>query len=702
MTPRYRWSLLVPYVLLVASCTESPTGPENQPVATPPLEVPKPAFGVAVNDGNGLVWRQLNETMGISWNAMAQQCPTDGQSPCWARFGAVDLGGWVWATEAQVLQLLSGFAPGILANHTLSGAAADPGNNAFFARFDPLTTGGCSGSGYIFTCSFGAFASGWTATSYSAGSAVQATVQSGFFAPSLMQVASDPNVAQGGLLRGHFMWRPDVSDGSGAVANDDAGEVESPYAGVAVENVLANDLLGAAQATLANVSLAQLSTSNPAVSLDAATGAVSVAAGQRPGSATLSYRICETARPANCDVATVAVTVTGRIVDAVDDAGTAKTGGGIAVASVLANDKFGELPASLDVVSLTPGTDPYLSITESGAVVVAAGTPVGSHDIGYEICQIGNPINCDQAVARVAVTPYQIDAVQDEGTVPSNPGGTAIANVLANDRFDNGPATLANVTLSLLSSPHPGVTLDLTDGSVDVAGGTPGGRYDLLYQICETANPSNCDDTKAAVTVKPQTYVISKDRHRSAEGSTGSFTVKLSQPPMGNVVVSVSYLAGTIGVAYSPSALTFTPTNWNTAQTVTFSTKRDSDKVDNAGTLQLDSPGIAPALIVINGIDKDRKATLPAPILQAPYNGETVSGLVSLWGTATSTGAAMVEGKFSIDEDRIATVTGSTGTYRASLWNSATVANGWHTVEFRVTDAAANDGRVTIKIFVKN
>ena len=80
---------------------------------------------------------------------------------------------------------------------------------------------------------------------------------------------------------------------------------------------------------------------------------------------------------------------------------------------------------------------------------------------------------------------------------------------------------------------------------------------------------------------------------------------------------------------------------------------------------------------------------------------KTVSGMVSLWGTETDSDGTLVEGKFSVDSEQIVTFFNSTGTYRTS-WNSATVANGWHVLEFRATDNGVNDGRATIKVFVNN
>ncbi len=167
--------------------------------------------------------------------------------------------------------------------------------------------------------------------------------------------------------------------------------------------------------------------------------------------------------------------------------------------------------------------------------------------------------------------------------------------------------------------------------------------------------------------IAPQGYVISNDRIKVNEASSGSFTVTLLQQPAPNVVVNISYLEGTMNVTPSVTSLTFTPTNWNAAQLVAFSTTKDSGKDDNACTLQLVSAGIARRHVVISGLDTDRKGSYPVSTIQAPYNGQTVSGLVNLWGSATDSDGSVVEGKFFVDANRFATVPAVGGAFRPPM-----------------------------------
>lgn len=83
--------------------------------------------------------------------------------------------------------------------------------------------------------------------------------------------------------------------------------VNGTTGGNASINVYNNDILGAGSATSANVTLTSIPTAQ--LSINASTGAVSVAPGTPSGIYTINYTICETANSSNCDTATVTVRV---------------------------------------------------------------------------------------------------------------------------------------------------------------------------------------------------------------------------------------------------------------------------------------------------------------------------------------------------------------------------------------------------------
>jgi hypothetical protein len=272
----------------------------------------------------------------------------------------------------------------------------------------------------------------------------------------------------------------------------------------ALANVLANDTLAGTPAMTARVTLSKVSATSTGLQLNVGTGSVFVNVGTPPGVQTLTYRICEIASPSNCDTADVVITVDAFPIDAVDDVGAAPRSGGTALGNVLANDTFNGAVATLSKVRLTQLSSTHTGIalnSANGAVTVANGTPVGTYALGYRICELATPTNCDNATVTVTVQPLLIRAMNDYARASSKVPNTALASVLTNDRLGNVAATTTNVTLAFvsLSPANNKIRLDLADGSVDVLGKTESGMYALVYEICEIAMPTNC--ARATVTL---------------------------------------------------------------------------------------------------------------------------------------------------------------------------------------------------------
>src|SRR5690606_35272932 len=81
-------------------------------------------------------------------------------------------------------------------------------------------------------------------------------------------------------------------------------------------------------------------------------------------------------------------------------------------------------------------------------------------------------------------------------------GAADIIDVLDNDTLDGAAATTGTVTISVVTSAaHAGVTLNTGTGSVSVAASTPAGNYTIVYRICETLSPANCDQATVSVQV---------------------------------------------------------------------------------------------------------------------------------------------------------------------------------------------------------
>src|SRR2546422_711856 len=290
------------------------------------------------NDNHGKEWRQLTETVGLSWNQVAQVCPRDGVSPCTGVVEGRDLTGWVWATDLQVITLFSYYEPDILTSPSISGMQYFFTATPFLSFLRPTFS-------FAITYQSGEFTSGWTASVDAAGSPIFGSVSVGTTPVSVggsfsVVPRSDPNEVP--FNRGVFLWR-DTGLGSGApFAYDDAGLVPSPAGGTAIVSVLANDWMAGAPATTANVILSPVSSTHPGLILDLSDGSLDVAPGTQAGTYTLVYQICAIGNPTNCDPATATVTVNPYVIDAVDDTGTASPStGGAAVAEGAGHSKLG-------------------------------------------------------------------------------------------------------------------------------------------------------------------------------------------------------------------------------------------------------------------------------------------------------------------------------------------------------------------------
>jgi hypothetical protein len=213
---------------------------------------------------------------------------------------------------------------------------------------------------------------------------------------------------------------------------------------------------------------------------------------------------------------------TGPGVFAYDDVGSvASPDGGNAVVSVLSNDWIAGVRATSANVALfqesTSHEGVQLDIAD-GSVEVASGTPAGTHTLLYSICDLANTASCDDAAVTVTVAPYVINAVDDTGAISPATGGVAIANVLANDLLGANRATIGSVRIATVSvtPANAGVALTTSSGAVTVAPGTANGSYAIVYAICETANPENCDSATARVTVRPNAIDAVNDYGRGS------------------------------------------------------------------------------------------------------------------------------------------------------------------------------------------
>ena len=226
--------------------------------------------------------------------------------------------------------------------------------------------------------------------------------------------------------------------------------------------------------------------------------------------------------------------------------------------------------------------------------VTVSGTAAGGHGVS-------NPPNAtltledDETLPTVALalTPTSISETDGISTVTATLSGvsseavtvtvatTAVASTGAVSG-DFALSTATKLTIAAGSTTSAGeVTVtangndvDAANKSVTVSGTAAGGN--------RVANPSNVtltltDDDTAGVSVSPATSTTNR-LVTTESGGTATFTVALESEPTGNVELDVASSDTAEGTA-APAILTFTSSDWSTAQTVTVTGVDDSPPV---------------------------------------------------------------------------------------------------------------------------
>lgn len=246
------------------------------------------------------------------------------------------------------------------------------------------------------------------------------------------------------------------------VANDDSGTTVNGFTGgTFVSNVLTNDTLNGNPVDFSTVTLTMVSTNNANVTLNLANGSVNVSPITPAGNYLIIYQICEIANPNNCDTAIVTVSVSATTIVAIDDNFVVDSNSGINL-SVLNNDTFNGAPVTLNFVITTAIFVPVgFTFNPNGTITVGPNTPSGTYTIAYQICEILNPTNCDEAIVTIVVN-----------TNPLNIGMVGTYNDYNNDGFVN-VGDVINYQITLTNNGTTSMTnLTACQYSMTVSGGT--------------------------------------------------------------------------------------------------------------------------------------------------------------------------------------------------------------------------------------
>lgn len=118
------------------------------------------------------------------------------------------------------------------------------------------------------------------------------------------------------------------------------------------------------------------------------------------------------------------------------------------------------------------------------------------------------------------------------------------------------------------------------------------------------------------------------------EGKSGTFTVKLGSQPTQNQTVSLS--SNNTDVTLSPSTLTFTPSNYDTAQIVTVTIVEDSDGTNDSATITLSSSNVSNVTVNV------KKAVVEPMIWHFDAQQQDNSQRTSMFGLSDLNGSDIV------------------------------------------------------------
>ncbi|MER6790122.1 cellulose binding domain-containing protein, partial [Streptomyces sp. NPDC000658] len=132
------------------------------------------------------------------------------------------------------------------------------------------------------------------------------------------------------------------------------------------------------------------------------------------------------------------------------------------------------------------------------------------------------------------------------------------------------------------------------------ASGLSVGSHSLVAKAYDSLGAS-ASSTPVGVTVASGPAVVASSSQLAVQqGKTGTYSVKLSTQPSANVTVTTARTTGNTGLTVTGGAsLTFTPSNWSTAQNVTITADASGT---GAATFESTAPGHAKASVTATEI----------------------------------------------------------------------------------------------------
>ena len=298
-------------------------------------------------------------------------------------------------------------------------------------------------------------------------------------------------------------------------------------------NILTNDQLGSRTALNTTlVDIEQVDASSDKVSVDPATGKVTIKANTPGGTYTVKYRIKPKGQTTPVSTpATVTVVVKNKV-EVTDNEISGKPSENNSpreIGNVTDNVKInGQKPSpsgvTIEVINpaapVRPGAHVPRVDTTTGKIIVDKDVPAGDYTIKVKVCDKATPKTCVEKDLRIKVKPNQnLEAINDVFNIGTTGGTTP--SVLDNDKWKNEAGKLktdgsdsdelkVKVVPTLgKNQPDPTRVILATDGRITVKPGLAPGRYTYYYTIISAKEPSMSSSAEAVINIS--SYIAGED-----------------------------------------------------------------------------------------------------------------------------------------------------------------------------------------------
>jgi hypothetical protein len=233
--------------------------------------------------------------------------------------------------------------------------------------------------------------------------------------------------------------------------------------------------------------------------------------------------------------------------------------------------------ATAHVVTVTGADDAVADGNASYTIVTAAAVSTDEDYNGFDAADV-SAVNSDDetpgvTVSRTSGLHTSEDGSSDTFDITLNAAPSAgVTITVASDNASEGTVSPSTLTFTAadFAMPHTVTVTGVDDAVVDGDQGftvvtSATASADAVYNglAVDDATATNADDDVASVVVTPTSGLLT-----SEVGGTASFTLVLTSQPTANVTIgltSTNVLEGTV----APASVTFTSSNWSSAQMVT-------------------------------------------------------------------------------------------------------------------------------------